>query len=156
MSRTVIKPFRFKDGTYIPAGTALSSPGLPMQLDAQYYDNPEQFDGFRFTRMAKRHYMITTGVETQLFGHGRHAWHVTKSPPTPYLSLSAYLLMLFFAVRSPGRFFAVNEMKLIFADLLLRYDIKLAPGTAPRRTMFGNSFIPETKLKVLMRSAGSQ
>lgn len=47
-------------------------------------------------------------------------------------------------------------MKLILADLLLRYDIKLAPGTAPRRTTFGNAFIPETKLKVLVRSVQTQ
>lgn len=82
----MIKPFRFKDGTYIPAGTTLSTPGLAMQYDAQYYDNPDQFDGFRFARMAKRHYMVSTGVETQLFGLGRHAWYVTNSLLTPFLA----------------------------------------------------------------------
>ena len=44
-------------------------------------------------------------------------------------------------------------MKLILAELLTRYDMKLIPGTAPKRMMLSIAAIPETKLKVLMRQA---
>ncbi len=53
---------------------------------------------------------------------------------------------------SPGRFFAVNEMKLIFCEFLKRYDIKLIPGTAAKRSYVGVFLMAETELKVLVRS----
>jgi len=53
---------------------------------------------------------------------------------------------------SPGRFLAVAEMKLIFATLLLRYDLKLIPETRPKSIWFGAMRIPELKLPILMKS----
>jgi hypothetical protein len=53
---------------------------------------------------------------------------------------------------SPGRFFSVAEMKLILVELINRYDIKLIPGTKPRRTAFGVMIVPETRLKILVRA----
>jgi len=38
---------------------------------------------------------------------------------------------------SPGRFFAVSEMILMFAILLQRYDFKVEPGTAPKQLRIG-------------------
>jgi hypothetical protein len=46
-------------------------------------------------------------------------------------------------------------MKLIFANLILRYDMKLMPGTTPLRLYIGTAKIPETKLKILMKLASS-
>ncbi|KAK3387830.1 cytochrome P450 [Podospora didyma] len=131
VSRRVAKPFRFSDGTVIPAGPMIAAPGYVIQRDPEIYENPEDFDGFRFTRQAagKRMHMVSTSTENLLFGHGRHA--------------------------CPGRFFAVNEMKLILALLLERYDIKLIPGTAPYRAVIGLLSLPESNLKILMRLASS-
>ncbi|KAF2180150.1 cytochrome P450, partial [Zopfia rhizophila CBS 207.26] len=132
LNRNARKEFRFKDGTVIPAGARVGAPSLAIHNDPQYYLEPEKFDGFRFSRMREesakpmKHQMVSTDIDYLPFGHGKHA--------------------------CPGRFFAVNEMKLIFANLLLRYDLKLIPGTAPARMFIGTMAIPETKLKVLMRS----
>jgi hypothetical protein len=45
-------------------------------------------------------------------------------------------------------------MKLILAELIRRYDIKLIPGTRRRQTLIAGIFVPETKLKILVRAAG--
>lgn len=60
--------------------------------------------------------------------------------------------MVFVIIHSPGRFFAINEIKLLMVELLSKYDVKLIPGTKPRRLFFGVTTVPETKLKLLLRT----
>ena len=48
------------------------------------------------------------------------------------------------------------ETKQILANMIMRYDMKLVPGTKPMRLYIGSTKIPETKLKILMRAAGLQ
>ncbi|KAJ7445668.1 cytochrome P450, partial [Mycena latifolia] len=100
--------FRFSDGTFIPYGSFLSVSGQPVQHDPANYDNPEVFDGFRFSRMREqgkdtgegifKNHMISTAPEHLVFGHGKHA--------------------------CPGRFFAATELKTILAHVVLTYDVK--------------------------------
>jgi hypothetical protein len=42
-------------------------------------------------------------------------------------------------------------MKLMFATLLLRYDMKLAPGTAPKVRYLATMALPETQLPILFK-----
>ncbi|USP79331.1 cytochrome P450 [Curvularia clavata] len=89
------------------------------------------FEGFRFVqerdgKPALEKTVVTTGTDFHLFGHGRHP--------------------------CPGRFFAVHEMKIMFAILVLHYDIELAPGTKPKETYIATMAIPDTGLNVLFRS----
>ena len=44
-------------------------------------------------------------------------------------------------MRSPGRFFVSNELKRLFAELLLNYDIKPL-AEPPKRTWFIRAIIP--------------
>jgi len=80
LQRNAIKPFTFSDGTVIPAGAKIGSPNLFLQRDPSIYENPEQFDGFRFVRQVNgstqplKGSMVTTDAAYQLFGHGKHAW----------------------------------------------------------------------------------
>ena len=56
-------------------------------------------------------------------------------------------------VRSPGRFFAVNEIKAMAAHILLNYDIKL-PGDAkvvPLGRWFAGNRIPDPKAEMMFR-----
>lgn len=53
---------------------------------------------------------------------------------------------------SPGRFLAVHEMKIIFAILLLKYDLKLALGASPQPWFIGTMAIPDTTLEVLFKA----
>ncbi|KAM7190989.1 Cytochrome P450 [Naviculisporaceae sp. PSN 640] len=129
--RLALKPFTFKEGTTIPAGTTLCLAATPIQNDPEFFTNPSEFDGFRFARQedGQRMYTVNTSLKNSTFGHGRHA--------------------------CPGRFFAINEIKLLMIELLSRYDVKLIPGTEPRRLFFGVTTIPETKLKLLLRTRRS-
>jgi len=127
--------FQFKDGTRIPAGTILGTNVPALHHTFPDLGDYEKFDGFRYSRLQEE-----TGVE-QLklgstradhlaFGHGRHA--------------------------CPGRHFAALFMKFILANLILRYDMKLKPGTAPQRSHHSLFVIPEMKLKILMKSVAAR
>ncbi|KAJ8076560.1 hypothetical protein PM082_000983 [Marasmius tenuissimus] len=104
VERKALKDFTFSDGTVVPAGTTIGVPIRALQRDEAYFPNGDKFEGFRFADMREeegesiKHQMVTPTTDYFLFGHGRHA--------------------------CPGRFFAVNELKLLVAHILLNYDIK--------------------------------
>lgn len=52
---------------------------------------------------------------------------------------------------SPGRFFAVNEIKTMMANVLLNYDVKTEDGVRPKNVNMGATFIPNLKAKLLFR-----
>ena len=56
---------------------------------------------------------------------------------------------------SPGRFFAVNEVKLMLAFFLLRYDVKTENAVRPKDWQFQSQIIPDMSAKILMRRRGS-
>jgi len=123
------KDFTFSDGMVIPAGSTIATP-IKMLHDLDLPD-PDAFDGFRYSRLNEdstgptKYQMVNTDPTYVLFGHGKHA--------------------------CPGRFLAVMEMKLILATILLEYDIKLIPGTAPKERYFGTARIPDTDFRILMK-----
>jgi len=105
MGRTVANDFVFSDGTFVPKGTSLSVPMRAIHTDDTIYDNPHDFKPFRFAEMREESEkgwgqfgMVSTSVDWLPFGHGKHA--------------------------CPGRFFASNEIKTMFAHLVLQYDVK--------------------------------
>jgi len=110
LTRLVLRPFTFSNGVTIPAGTLVATPSSAIHMDEEIYPKPEQFDGFRFSKSCEMDGGVTTtgrsAVSTSpdhlTFGFGRHA--------------------------CPGRFFAVNEIKVLVARILMTYDIKLEEG----------------------------
>jgi hypothetical protein len=63
-------------------------------------------------------------VDHLTFGYGRHAWCVFFLPQS--------IAVTHISV-SPGRFFAVNEVKAFLAHVVVTYDIKFEEGKqAPR------------------------
>ncbi|KAM6503777.1 Cytochrome P450 [Amanita muscaria] len=132
MGRKARKDFTFSDGTTIPAGSTVVVPFNPVHTDKDKYVNPDKFDGFRFERLRAqegeetKHQLLSLGVDYVLFGHGRHA--------------------------CPGRFFVINEIKVMLAHLLLNYDIKMADGGGrPKDWQFGIFTGPDTNAKILFR-----
>ncbi|KAM6503778.1 Cytochrome P450 [Amanita muscaria] len=75
--------------------------------------NPVHTDGMRTQEgEGAKHQLLSLGVDYVLFGHGRHA--------------------------CPGRFFVVNELKVMLAHVLLNYDIKMVDGRGhPENWEFG-------------------
>ena len=102
MQRLALKDFAFSDGTTIPAGQTVAVPGyalhhdgvrvlLPLILGGSLihfssqtiYDNPDEFDGFRFAKLREDEYdgvtkyqMANTARDYVPFSHGKHAWYV--------------------------------------------------------------------------------
>lgn len=53
---------------------------------------------------------------------------------------------------SPGRFFAANELKAIFAHVVMNYDVKFENGgSRPEDIWFVSSVYPDPNAKVLFR-----
>ncbi|KAF5379456.1 hypothetical protein D9615_006552 [Tricholomella constricta] len=133
MERVARQPFTFSDGTYIPKGTVITAAAHALHLDETCYQDPSTFDPFRFVDKTKKENagrkvdMASTHSDFIAFGHGRHA--------------------------CPGRFFAANELKLMLAHVVMRYDIMLEGGSArrPENMWFLTSCIPNPKAEILFR-----
>ncbi|KAF7360088.1 hypothetical protein MVEN_00736900 [Mycena venus] len=134
MNRKVVAKtgFKFSDGTVIPFESFVAVSGQLVQHDPANYDHPEDFDGFRFSRMREavgqsdqsKKYMVSTAPEHLDFGLGKHA--------------------------CPGRFFAATELKAMLAHVLLKYDIK-AYGEGVRPPPFFGSGKPNPTVKIYFR-----
>ncbi|KAL8687903.1 MAG: hypothetical protein Q9218_006052, partial [Villophora microphyllina] len=48
INRKVMLPYTFSDGTHVPAGNTICVPQHALMRDAKNYDNPSEFDGYRF------------------------------------------------------------------------------------------------------------
>ncbi|KAJ7066321.1 cytochrome P450 [Mycena amicta] len=143
MNRRVVSKegLRLSDGTFLPYGAYVCAASKPAHYDPANYDNPDQFDGFRFAKereaqLAREDFdsnkhvfgkqMITTAPEHLAFGTGKHA--------------------------CPGRFFAATELKAMLAHLVLEYDIKAeVEGYRPTDEVFGIRASPNSKGKVFLR-----
>lgn len=103
------RPFSLSDGTHLPAHTFLTAATNAASMDATNFPNPDQFDPYRFLRMrqsseeeAGKHQFVTLNKDVMGFGYGLHA--------------------------CPGRFFAANEIKIIFINILRRFDVEIREG----------------------------
>ncbi|GKT80908.1 cytochrome P450 [Colletotrichum tofieldiae] len=103
--------------------------------DPTKFENPLTFDGYRFLKRRtcgdtnKEHTatLVTTSPDHMGFGHGTYA--------------------------CPGRFFGVNEVKIILCHFLLRFDFKLADGTLTQPVRWGFEILanPAARLRVRRR-----
>ncbi|KAI9903486.1 hypothetical protein N3K66_000015 [Trichothecium roseum] len=116
--RMVLQTMTLSTGQTIPAGTVLEVPLAAVCADPAIFPSPHTFDPLRHHRLrlqkqrcgaeatgsatgsAAQQQLVSVGPASLSFGFGRHA--------------------------CPGRFFAANQVKIIIAELLLGYDLKLA------------------------------
>lgn len=146
--RYTLKPITLADGTRIPAGCLIGAANKAVLMDPELYPNPTTFDPYRFVRLRttdapdpiayknrEQYQFVSVTKENMSFGFGRHA--------------------------CPGRFFAANEIKLILANLLLNYDLKLPPskdgGDGPvsgeTDIVLGSGVGPDPTREILFRRA---
>ncbi|PPR01427.1 hypothetical protein CVT24_001901 [Panaeolus cyanescens] len=134
MNRLALKDFTFSDGTVIPAGTFMSAASNATHNDENVYHNAHEFRGFRFAEMKSQEgeetgqNMVKPNLEYMIFGNGKHA--------------------------CPGRFFAVNELKIMLAHCLLNYDFRFEDGRTepPPPFWLGMAIIPDQKAEVMFRA----
>ncbi|KAH9929775.1 cytochrome P450 [Fomitopsis serialis] len=129
--RRAIKDLTLSDGTCVPAGTILTAIVASTHHDENNYENADAFDPFRFSRLreqeddtTKHQYVSTSGKDIS-FGHGRHA--------------------------CPGRFFVSHELKIMLANIVLKYDVKFQDGRRPENEWATMTNMPSQTAQVLFR-----
>jgi len=132
MARITIAEGQFPDGTIIPKGLQCVINLESVHFDPEIYPNPHIFDPFRFSKLRSeeesdvRHGFTTVDKNFIPFGTGRHA--------------------------CPGRFFAAMELKIILAQLLLKYDFSLPPNTSrPKNIILNGGVFPDPKAEIVFR-----
>jgi cytochrome P450 len=107
----------------LPAGATIECPAYAINYDNEIFPNAAEFDPLRFyklrqkvsengvvgskaTEASAQNQFVSVSQNSLTFGYGRHA--------------------------CPGRFFAANEIKMIVANTVLQYDIKMADGSKGR------------------------
>ncbi|KAG8167283.1 hypothetical protein KVR01_002972 [Diaporthe batatas] len=118
--RKVYKPIILSNGQFIPAGAIIEIPGHSIVHDPERFDRPDEFDAFRHSRA--RHAEGLDGEKKAGAGAANQVVSTSlNNLPFGYGKLAC-----------PGRFFAVNEIKMIVARAILDYDIQLTDGATER------------------------
>lgn len=131
----------------IPKGVTVVVPAYAAFRSSELYDNPEEFQPFRFVtprqqqtdeksgsqgnfKRAAGKAFASTGADYLAFGHGKSA--------------------------CPGRFFVANELKLVLAYMLMNYDIEPAVEgmERPRNKWYGINMVPDFDATVRIRRRG--
>ncbi|TDZ30047.1 Cytochrome P450 monooxygenase ATR2 [Colletotrichum spinosum] len=139
--RYVERDIRLKDGTFIPAGITVEAIFAPPLFDPVLFPDPQKFDPYRFLKLRrgetpdpngyknKEQYTFSHATKENLaWGYGAHV--------------------------CPGRYFANNEIKLILARMLLKYDIRMPGGVMeemkPQRA--GMGWTPDLRKPIEFRA----
>ncbi|EOA91097.1 uncharacterized protein SETTUDRAFT_25189 [Exserohilum turcica Et28A] len=140
MQRCVLQSFHLSDGTKIPANFDIAVPALPVNLDESKYPKPDQFDPYRFVN-------LRSGVKNDPIGYASREQY-------QFISVTKENMAFGFGQSAcPGRFFAANEMKLLFVRLLMDYDIKMPENIEGRypNIIRGTSITANASKPILLR-----
>jgi ent-kaurene oxidase len=131
-NRIALKSLTLSSGLEIPAGTHFSVASRDILFDPEVTPDPNTFDGLRYYKLSNRsreshkHEFASADGTNMSFGAGRYA--------------------------CPGRFFASMELKLLLAQLLLKFDFRFPPGTARPSLLVLDEFVaPIPWAKVMVR-----
>ena len=132
MPRKVVKDHTFIDGTKVPCGATVAVATENAHLNDNVYPDALTFDPFRFVKLkeqdatGRKFDIVTTSNDSLSFGHGRHS--------------------------CPGRYFAACELKLMFAHVVMNYDVKIEnDGVRPKDLWFLTSCVPNRDAKIFFR-----
>lgn len=131
-NRIALTDLTLTSGLRIPAGTHFCVASRNILFDPEVTPNPDVFDGLRYHKMREnnnedhKHQFASVDAFNMNFGAGRYA--------------------------CPGRFFASMELKLLLAQLLLKFDFQLPPGKSrPPLFVMDELVVPAPWAKVLVK-----
>lgn len=133
ITRFVDEAVTLSNGVTIPKGVRFIVPN-PQLKDEEYYKDAKNFDGYRFLKLreepgaSSKYQFAAPTFEHNAFGLGQHS--------------------------CPGRFFASNEIKLIMAHLLLKFDWKFKDGVGrpPKLPSHGGSNLADGSFPIMYKS----
>ncbi|KAL9021135.1 MAG: hypothetical protein Q9185_001674 [Variospora sp. 1 TL-2023] len=137
--RVIHSDLTLSSGITIPAHTTIGVPAYAIAHDPEFYPDPSRFDGFRFYTppsssdssapdgsQQQKPVFTTTNASNLMWGYGKHA--------------------------CSGRFFATNEIKLILAHFLLKYDFMFKAGQdRPKNLPFELQCMADPTVEILVR-----
>ncbi|KAJ9262865.1 hypothetical protein DTO021C3_2979 [Paecilomyces variotii] len=139
--KVLTEGIKTEDGIELPKGAYISFLGRPLQCDPEAFENPLEYDPFRFSRVREtapkdtkgksitNHLsFVSTSPEHLPFGHGRHS--------------------------CPGRFLVDFEVKMIVAYLLMNYDIEFPveyKGQRPANRWMAEALVPPSGVRIKIK-----
>ncbi|KAF4448560.1 hypothetical protein F53441_8037 [Fusarium austroafricanum] len=131
--RAAVADMTLPDGTFVPKGTKLEINTCSIHKDPELFKNPDKFNALRFHEarkvpgMEKKYLYTNVGTSDLSWGFGRNA--------------------------CPGRYLSAINIKILMAELLINYDIKLRDGARrPPNIEFEVLCSPEPNFEILLRS----
>ncbi|KAH8768968.1 cytochrome P450 [Diaporthe sp. PMI_573] len=133
--RKALSDITLSNGLRIPKGSRIVLPTGAINMDRQFFQDPETFDGFRYYRhraasedSRNASQMVTVGKQDLTWGYGRHA--------------------------CPGRYLAEVVLKLLVIEFITRYEIRLPDDVKerPKNIEYEGLVIPDPEWKLEMRS----
>lgn len=139
MNRILTQDYEFKcSGLKLPQGTMITAPAAAIATDPDTFQDPNSFDGHRYLRMREAHKESASSlvlgmstIDSLGFGLGSQA--------------------------CPGRFLAVNNLKLMLSKLLLGWEMSLEKdgeeynGPRPETQYYDFSVVPPSAFSVRLR-----
>ncbi|EEU36777.1 uncharacterized protein NECHADRAFT_88936 [Fusarium vanettenii 77-13-4] len=133
--RKALSDMTLSNGLRIPKGARIVLPTGAINMDREFFEDPQTFDGFRYYRIRtaneaarNTNQMVTVGKKDLTWGYGKHA--------------------------CPGRYIAEVAMKLLVVEFLMRYDIRLPENVKerPKNIEFEGLIIPDPDWELAMKS----
>jgi cytochrome P450 len=133
----------------IPQGIPLATPMDAIHLDETFYPDPNRYYAFRFCTKSQIQGTKTAAKYEKLVGEGESVSSKQRSSATLN---DAFLSFGFGKHACPGRFFAVHEMKMILAYIVMNYEIEtFKERPTQKRVMWIQLPREDTKIKIRRR-----
>ncbi|CZT23695.1 uncharacterized protein RCC_09409 [Ramularia collo-cygni] len=130
LQRKVDVDIPLSNGEVVKAGTLIGFPTLAIQRDPEFYENPLEFDGYRFFNADDNISAVRSVTQSRTylpFGYGTQT--------------------------CPGRFLATETAKIVFAKFLVDYEMRFTPERLgkPVDWPIGGQIMPNIDTYVSMR-----
>lgn len=125
----------------IPNGSVLALPLEPIHDDEEFYPDTRRFNVFRFAQpeIARKNMdSLASKEEVQ--------WE--KNPKSTLTQNETFLGFGYGKHACPGRFFALNEMKIFVAYMLLNYDVEYLKERPQRSNMLWLKLPANTSVRI--------
>lgn len=148
------------DGVFIKRGSSITIP--PPMRDPSIHENPEEFDGYRFYRIrqqpGKKNVSISYSSPEPICSSGEiNLTDMNELKTSQLVTTSPTELGFGYGQHAcPGRFLAVNEVKIVLCHFILKYEWRLPEGAQkPHWVAYGNALDSDRVAKIEIRRRDS-